>query len=722
MDPSQEENRGPKRKAPTAAHLLAFANAQIGLAGRKRDANEVSDLEAPEGSRPMLVLDRTRHRPNHPEFDFHQQQPSDAIPLSLIEDGSKSHSDGNELPVPQQQLESSSSPLEPSLPLVVLDPTSNDTNSDVIQTPAATASPPQSITSLSVEEAYNKGRSESKQETQAKLDEAKAEVEELRRRLNPAKFKAAYDRGFREGGIDGYNKYSLNAQTKASEDRQTFEKVCQEKDLALYDQQMIITNYQKELMARRRRIENLEQQATHQNISGQQILEAEARFSAQEQEVAVARNQNSLMRADLGAWQVQWDLRNADFEKSKAAVNTKASQLEDCQRQLEKSARDLQESRDQANKLAAINSELLARWTAPTKELKSKLKVLSSNFNSLKGLVKRLIKVAAERSAEIKLVKAINEELKGDSEQIKDGKEEIIALTSKNKELVKARDDLENSVARQNEELKDLSAEKDELTRTIREIEEKDERAAPNPDITISQSDAQEAEEIDDLLSVLAPETAAADVELVRVMVERERANTEAENIRRENRITASLEEMEETEQRRRQLLVDELADKDAQLYDAQQQIRELNGRLLAASPSQPSQSPPSAPSANQPPPPTVAPSAPSQSRSWFRLFSPRRLLIILFIFFLAFLLPYFHPSGGRPSATEDINSGQVDIEVLPLPAEAVVVSVAEAYDERRRQILAWGMENWERNERIFRGEEPRPGDDEYRPLPGLTF
>ena len=229
---------------------------------------------------------------------------------------------------------------------------------------------------------------------QVNLDEAEAKFEEFRKRLDPAKFRAAYDRGFRDGSIDGYNKHSLNAQTRTSDDRLAFEKVCQEKDLAIYDQQMTITNYQKELMARRRRIQTLGQQATQhgQNISGQQIIDAEARFSAQEQEIA-----------DLGTWQVQWGLRNADFEKCKAAFSTKASQLEVCQRQIENPARDLQESRDQAKELVTINSEVLGKWTAPTKELKSKL-----NVNSFGGLVKRLIKVAAERSAEIKLVKALN--------------------------------------------------------------------------------------------------------------------------------------------------------------------------------------------------------------------------------------------------------------------------------------------------------------------------
>ena len=151
------------------------------------------------------------------------------------------------------------------------------------------------------------------------------------------------------------------------------------------------------------------------------------------------------MRADLGTWKVQWDIMTADFEKWKAAFNTKASQLDACQRPRDNSARELQESEDCAKQLAATNSEVLG---------------------SLEGSVKTLTKVAAERSAEIK---ALNEELKGNSKLVEDGKEEINALTLKNVKLIEAGDELEKTIAQQDKELKDLSAENEELTRKLQE-------------------------------------------------------------------------------------------------------------------------------------------------------------------------------------------------------------------------------------------------------------
>lgn len=85
-------------------------------------------------------------------------------------------------------------------------------------------------------EAFNEGRVEGRQESEVKLDEAEANVEELRKRLDPSKIKAAYERGWQEGSIAGYNKYSLNPETEASEDRLAFEKICKEKDKAIHDQ------------------------------------------------------------------------------------------------------------------------------------------------------------------------------------------------------------------------------------------------------------------------------------------------------------------------------------------------------------------------------------------------------------------------------------------------------------------------------------------------------
>ena len=687
----------------------------------KRTADNVTDLELPQGSRPMLALDRTRRRAANPQPNL-AAQPSDITPLQATAVPSPASSDPRH----------SDSTLAPSQPIA--SPPGLDSRSPVEQS--------------MLQEELEKGRSEGRQEIQAKLHEAESELKELRRQLDSAKFKEAYDQGFREGGKRVYDMCKRDRETKANEDRLAFQKMCYEKDLAIRDQQLTMSSYQKELMARRRRIADLEQYVSQQlvqNISGQQILHAEARFNAQAQELAVEKSQSQLMRAELGNWQARWDTISADLEKWKSAISMKASQLDAYQLQHNNFSLELQESRDQVKELAAINSEVIGRWQASSRELKSKLNVLSSAFDSLKQLTMKLTKVAAERLAEIKLVKALNEELNDNSKQVADGKEEISALTIQNTELAKERDDLEETVAEQDKELQDLSAENDELIRKLRERDERGQRAIQNPENTPNQADKEQAEEIDNLPADLVPETAAANIELVRVMVERERESTTAENARREQRVTATLERMEETEQRRRQMLIDELEVKDAQLYDAQNTITELTERLFATSATQPTQSLPSAPSSTESPPagspspaqpspiPTQPPPTPAASspqphpRSWFRLvsvaatkFSPRRLVIILSIFLLALLSFYLH-SASRISATEDINSGQVAFEAMHVPADPIF-SRSEAEEERRRLVQIWAWRNWERNERIFRGEGPHERDEEYMPILGLDL
>ncbi|MCJ1348136.1 hypothetical protein MMC31_006367 [Peltigera leucophlebia] len=768
MDPSQQGNPGRITQAPPDAQLLVFADAETVFAGMKRAADSVSDLEVPGGSRPM------RHSLNNPENGPQQQPSSDPVPSSSTADGSKSKSDENQLSVPQQQqLDSSQPSLQSSLPLVAPNLTGNAIDSTVPRPPSAAAPTPASSDTLRsssgmistepinylssldrrspivqslIREAFNEGRLEERREGEVKLDEAESKVEELRRRLDPSKIKAAYDRGYREGGIAGYNKYSLYPEAKASDDRLAFEKICKEKDQAIYDQQMTIARYQKDLTASGHRIHELEQQASlpvpqyppqqqGQIMSGQQITDAEARFNAQAQELAFEKSQSELMRADLSNWQVQWGFITADLE-------TKTSQLDACQRQLDCSNCELKEGKEEASQLASAKSEEISSLKATIKELESKLSVLSSDFNSLEGLYSTLTKAADERSVEIQSVKALNEELKSNSKKVEDGKDEINALTSKNNELIKIRGDLEEAVARQDEELQHLSAENEELTKKLKKREEEDERAPLDQNNAPSQDEDQQAEGIDNLPADLAEET--ANVELVYIMLEKNRVKTEAETLERENKMTTTLERMEETERRKRQMVMDELEHKDAQLYDAQKQIRELTERLLAASPSQQSQSSPFAassfsppeaspsPTAHPPPPTAATPSPPpAGTTSLFHLprlvsatdaetnFSPRRLLIMLFIFLFTFFFRYLHSPSSRP-ATENTNSGQVTNEVLTWPEEAR--SASEAYEDGRRRWEAWAMTNWDRNERIARGEELSMEEKECRPIPGFEY
>lgn len=778
MDPSQPENRGRQNQAPTAAQPQAFANSQNIVAGQKRVANEVADLEIPESSRPMLGLDKTRHRPNHPKFDSEQKLSSDPGTFSSLPT-----INAIELSISHPHVEPSSAPLSSSSRAITLESASDviDSAFSESSTPSNShpidpeTSPLSPISSMSIldrrspavqallREAFHEGRAVGLRVNEAKLDEAEEKIEELRKKLDPAKVKAAYDRGWRDGGIAGFNKYSLNPETKPNDDRLAFENICKEKDKAIHDQQLTMAKYQKELMARRSRIEMLERQVNlgtqqpptqqqGENITGQQILDAEARFSAQRQELEATKAQNQVMRADLANWQVQWGLITADLEKWKAAFNTMAGQLEACQRGLSHSNSELQESKAQANKLAVINSVETGSLKAATKELKSKLKILSFDFNSLDRLYTTLVQVAAERSAETESVK---EKLGGTSKKVQDSKNVTDALMSNNNELTKLRKQLEEKVGRQAEEIESLSEENEELQQKLRKREEEDIRAPRDRETSPSQAIDNTAVEIDAMPTNMAQETVAANIELVRNGVEREQRSIEVENLRREYRVTETLEAMGVTERRRRQLLMDELEDKDAQLYDAQKQIRDLTESILAATPAQPSPTPPSAPtpsssslppgpsppplhssspppetlpSSTENPPPTIPTSSAAPSHSFFRLprtpifhaptnTSPRRLFIILSIFLLAFFIPFLRTIVGPSS--KDINSQQVTINILP---EVEVVSRGEDYDVRRRQWGARAMGIWERNERMASGEVLGWADEEYRPIPGWDY
>lgn len=434
------------------------------------------------------------------------------------------------------------------------------------------------------------------------------------------------------------------------------------------------------------------------------------------------------MRQDLTNWQVQWGFITADLEKWKAAFNTKAEQLDACQRQLGQSYHELKESKAEAGQLAASNSVKAGSLKTASEELESKLNVLSFDFNSLDRLYTALAQAAAERSAEIE-----------NPERVQDVKDENDALTSRINDLAKLREQSEETVTRQAERIQDLSEKNEELTKKVEEREEKDARALQNSGDSSSQAIEQPTEKPDDPPSNSAEENAAAETGLVRAMLERERERSETEIQRREDRATATLEAMGDTERRRRQLLMDELEAKDAQIYDAQRQIRELNERLLASSQSQPS--PSSAPSSSSPPPetsssPTPPPPPPlpstnptssaAQIPSRHRpatdaetYFSPRRLLIILAILLLTILFPFFR-SPSRPPPSGNTYPDQVAVQAWPESGEAI--SRDEAHVERRRRLMAWAMTNWERTERIERGEEVDGREEEYRPLPHWSY
>lgn len=143
---------------------------------------------------------------------------------------------------------------------------------------------------------------------------------------------------------------------------------------------------------------------------------------------------------------------------------------------------------------------------------------------------------------------------------------------------------------------------------------------------------------------------AEADIGLANAAMEGDRARAGEENKRREGRVMGTLENLREEGKRRRQILMDELETKDAELHEAKREVRQLGQRLLAASASNTSQPSPS------PPPQTSIPTPPSSSTPSTPMpFSPRRLLILLFIFLLAFVIPLFRFNSLSEQAAEEI-------------------------------------------------------------------
>lgn len=210
--------------------------------------------------------------------------------------------------------------------------------------------------------------------------------------------------------------------------------------------------------------------------------------------------------------------------------------------------------------------------------------------------------------------------------------------------------------------------------------------------------DKQVGNELEDHPANFKGRNSGDDTELVKARLEEERDINEAENSRQESRLNAALNGLREADQEGKQMLMNELESKDVQLYNAHKKARELEQQLLAFLSlhfSQSSTSPldtlppsPALPISTQPSPSTfpTSPTAVSSSRLGRSRFAAlRNLLIVILIFFLAFLVPHLQ------SLT---NSGSEYELVDPISRDG------------RIQWEAWKLANWERNEGVPTYEE----------------
>lgn len=191
-------------------------------------------------------------------------------------------------------------------------------------------------------------------------------------------------------------------------------------------------------------------------------------------------------------------------------------------------------------------------------------------------------------------IKSLREEREQDSKELSDYPRQVEAQSEEIAELRTRLDNAESSKQkdRRTASLRDLldssgrhqstSSDQEEVKRLRKEREKSDSLLTAAEAESASPRENQARIELESLPTESRWETAEADVELVRVILAVERTKNEEEILRREVRVMIALERLEESEQRRRQMLIEELEGRGAELYDAREAIKELNEKLLA--------------------------------------------------------------------------------------------------------------------------------------------
>ena len=529
------------------------------------------------------------------------------------------------------------------------------------------------------------------------------EIGKLKTRLDkgPGLIKAAEERGRRQGELDGYNKLSLNPELKPSQDRLNFDFLMKEKDKELTevkttrdiwfrDARKFSEEINAKLQAKDREIEYLQAQA--QSRLPQQPLaphntealiakgrELQEIFDNQTQELVSLRQKCNQQADDLANWTAGFNQKSQESSDREQQLGVQSAELSEVLQELEKKTKEVSILRRESDQKALELED-------SSKELEKQ----SGEINVLREERQQDSKelVECRRKIEAQSIEIANLQTRHDgSESLNKEKDRKIASL---RELLDSSSSNQSSGPDQ-EEIKLLQGKLAENQSLLNEA--RSENAVLR--------DHQARRELEELTATSETDSAVpteAEAELVRAMLVKEREKNEAENSRRENRVNATLEGLEDTERERRQMLIDELENKDAALHDAQKQIRELEQQLLASSSSQSSQSPTSAlntshasqalPISAHPSPPIILTSSatgPSSSTQRLRFPAPRGLLIVALIFFLAFFAPCLQSLANSDLQDE-------------------LVSIASRDD--RLQWEAWELANRERNEGIPTYEE----------------
>ena len=396
--------------------------------------------------------------------------------------------------------------------------------------------------------------------------------------------------------------------------------------------------------------------------------------------------ENGRMAALLGVDE-SWDAREAMLKNDAQAVHE----------QQISAVRNLLEGQ------IAEKDEQLARYRTEAEEYKTSVEGEAEKYKQAAEEEIKAQKAALEkRSKEINILR---EEGQKDSKELETSRQQVKAQSG---EIASLQIRFENSESSNKEKDKKIaslqelldssspqrsnSSHQEELKLLKEQLAESESflNKARNENALLREHQARR--ELEDLQATSKMDNAApteADTELVQAMLEQEREKIEAGNSGRENRVNETLKRLEQTEQERRQMLKDELDRKEAELYDAQKRIGDLEQQLLASSSSESSQ-PPSQTSPvsaqalplTPPTPPTPTPPAagPSPSPQRSRLPGPRSLFIVFLIFFLSFFTPFLHSL-----VTSSLEHELVDITTR----------------EDRLHWEAWELADWERDEGV---------------------
>lgn len=492
------------------------------------------------------------------------------------------------------------------------------------------------------------------------------EIEKLKRRLEkgPGLIKAAEERGKRQGELDGFNKFSLNLDLKPSQDRLNFDFLMKDKDKELAEVKAARDNWSKDA---RKFSEDTNAMLRDKNL---QIQRLQAQIQSQQTQQPIAQDNTDALIAEGRTLQVHLENQTQELASLREQCNQQAADLAGLRDQLNQKSQDSSDRERQID----IKSEL----SLMAEELRKKSEEVSSLRGETDRISVELNELNEEVSKKSEEIEKLREERRQDSQELSNYRRQVEEQSNEIATLRTQQADSESSCQEKDRRIESLcelldnsnsrqstNSEQEEFKRLRKELAETDSRLIAAEAESAFLRDIQARIELESLPIESPEETAEAGVELVRLMLEKERTKNEEENSRREKRVTRTLESLEETEQKRRQILMEELEGKDAELFEARKEVRDLNQKLLAgnqataAASAIASSSQPSPPSPIEPSSPPSSTSSAAGSRSWYQLprlpaidnevnISLRRLLI----FFAIILLAFFHPALSIPNFT----------------------------------------------------------------------